>query len=109
MLVASAEIDVVRYRHLYPRALLTPFTDNVELTSADQRTYTDIAAAQQFKGFESVTVSFAPNVSPFDARVAKRAATDAPSPADATVGPAPEVAVAAVPGVLLDEVYEDLA
>lgn len=107
--VASAELDVVRYRHLYPRALLTPFTDNVELTAADQRTYTHIAAAQQFKGFESVTVSFAPNVSPFDARAAKRAVTDAPSPADATVSLAPEIAVAAVPGVLLDEVYEDLA
>ncbi len=86
VLVGSAEIDVVRYRHLYPRALLTPFTDNVELTSADQRTYTDIAAAQQFKGFESVTVSFTRNGSPFDARVAMPAVTDAPSPADATVG-----------------------
>ena len=89
VLVGSAEIDVVRYRHLYPRALLTPFTDNVELTSADQRTYTDIAAAQQFKGFESVTVSFTPNGSPFDARVAMRAVTDAPSPTDATVEPRP--------------------
>ena len=75
VLVGSAEIDVVRYRHLYPRALLTPFTDNVELTSADQRTYTDIAAAQQFKGFESVTVSFTRNGSPFDAPVAVPAVT----------------------------------
>ena len=58
-IVLSAEIDVVRYKRLYPRSLLTPFTDNVDLTRADRRTYTEIATAQQVKGFESVTVSFA--------------------------------------------------
>ena len=58
-IVFSAEIDVVRYKRLYPRSLLTPFTDNVELTRADRRTYTEIAAAQQYKEFETVTVSFA--------------------------------------------------
>ena len=57
-LVLSAELDVVRYKRLYPRSLLTPFTDNVELTLADRRTYTDIATAQQAKGFESVSVRF---------------------------------------------------
>jgi membrane protein len=56
--VLSAEVDVVRYKRLYPRSLLTPFTDNVDLTWADRRTYREIATAQQFKGFESVTVSF---------------------------------------------------
>ncbi|MFP3670962.1 hypothetical protein SB717_38420, partial [Priestia sp. SIMBA_032] len=30
--VLSAEINVVRKHRLYPRALLTPFTDNVDLT-----------------------------------------------------------------------------
>jgi len=62
--VFSAEIDVVRYKRLYPRSLLTPFTDNVELTSADRRTYSGIATAQQFKGFESVTVDFDSNGHP---------------------------------------------
>ena len=57
-IVMSAEIDVVHHKRLYPRSLLIPFTDNVELTWADRRTYTDIATAQQAKGFESVTVSF---------------------------------------------------
>jgi membrane protein len=57
-IVLSAEVDVVRYKRLYPRSLLTPFTDNVDLTWADRRTYREIATAQQFKGFESVTVSF---------------------------------------------------
>jgi YihY family inner membrane protein len=57
-IVFSAEIDVVRYKRLYPRSLLTPFTDNVELTGADRRTYTEIATAQRYKKFEKVTVSF---------------------------------------------------
>ena len=57
-IVFSAEIDVVRYKRLYPRSLLTPFTDDVELTGADRRTYTEIATAQQYKEFETVTVSF---------------------------------------------------
>ena len=57
--VLGAEINVVRAKHLYPRALLTPFTDNVDLTVADRRAYTDAAQAQQFKGFETVDVSYA--------------------------------------------------
>ena len=38
--------------------LLTPFTDNVDLTGADQRAYTDAATAQRHKEFESVDVTF---------------------------------------------------
>ena len=56
--VLSVEINVVRSKHLFPRALLTPFTDNVDLTRADQRAYTDAATAQRHKGFESVDVTF---------------------------------------------------
>ena len=41
-----------------PTALLTPFTDNVDLTRADRRAYTDAATAQRHKGFESVDVTF---------------------------------------------------
>ena len=55
---SSVEINVVRTKRLYPRALLTPFTDNVDLTGADQRAYTDAATAQRHKGFESVDVTF---------------------------------------------------
>jgi YihY family inner membrane protein len=57
-IVFGVEVNVVRVRKLYPRALLTPFTDNVDLTRADQDAYTDYAEAQQTKGFESVDVSF---------------------------------------------------
>lgn len=35
----SAEINVVLERRLWPRALLTPFTDDVELTAADEEVY----------------------------------------------------------------------
>lgn len=60
VVVFCAEIDVVRTRKLWPRALLTPFTDSVELTAADRRAYTSYATAQRHKGFEQVEVSFHP-------------------------------------------------
>ena len=56
--VFSAEINVVRAKRLYPRSLMTPFTDNVDLTAADRHAYTDAARAQQAKGFENVAVTF---------------------------------------------------
>jgi membrane protein len=58
--VVAAEINVVAQRKLWPRALLTPFTDNVELTSADKRSYTAYAEAERHKGFETVDVAFPP-------------------------------------------------
>jgi len=57
-MVVSAEINIVRVKGLYPRALLTPFTDNVDLTPADRRAYTDMARARRFKGFAKVMVEF---------------------------------------------------
>jgi membrane protein len=56
--VIGSEINVVRCKRLYPRALLTPFTDNVDLTDADRRAYLDAVSSQQFKGFQSVTVHY---------------------------------------------------
>ena len=58
VLVLCVEIDAVRVDHLYPRALLTPFTDDVELTSGDERVYADAARAQRAKGFQRVDVRF---------------------------------------------------
>jgi membrane protein len=52
------EVNVVLAKRLYPRALLTPFTDAVELTDADRRVYRESAQAQRHKGFEQVQVSF---------------------------------------------------
>lgn len=59
--VFTAEINVVRVHHLYPRALLTPFTDAVDLTHGDRKTYTRQAKAQRAKGFEHVDVTFRKN------------------------------------------------
>jgi membrane protein len=56
--VIGMEINVVRDRRLYPRALLTPFTDDVRLTDADRRAYDSYAKAQRHKGFEHVEVTF---------------------------------------------------
>ncbi|MBT0769150.1 YihY/virulence factor BrkB family protein [Kineosporia sp. J2-2] len=57
-LLICAEANVVRVRHLYPRTLLTPFTDDVDLTEADQRAYRSYARAQRTKDFEWVDVGF---------------------------------------------------
>ena len=59
MAVLAMEVNVVIARQLYPRALLAPFTDNVHLTRADRRAYTDYARMQRHKGFERVEVVFA--------------------------------------------------
>jgi uncharacterized BrkB/YihY/UPF0761 family membrane protein len=52
------EVNVVLAKRLYPRALLTPFTDAVQLTDADRRVYREYAQAQRHKGFEQVRVTF---------------------------------------------------
>jgi uncharacterized BrkB/YihY/UPF0761 family membrane protein len=60
MAILGIQINVVLAKRLYPRALLTPFTDAVDLTDADRRVYTEYAQAQRHKGFEQVTVTFDP-------------------------------------------------
>ena len=37
---------------------MSPFTDDVDLTGGDQKTYSDAAKAQRNKGFETIEVSF---------------------------------------------------
>jgi len=58
VLVLCVEVNVVRVDHLYPRALLTPFTDDVQLTPGDEQVYSDAARAQTAKGFQRVEVHF---------------------------------------------------
>lgn len=60
VVVVAAEISVVAHRRLWPRALLTPFTDRVQLTSADERAYTAYAESERHKGFEVIDVDFKP-------------------------------------------------
>lgn len=57
-LLLCAAANVVATDRLYPRALLTQFTDDVELTGADRRTYTGQAKAQRAKAFQHIDVTF---------------------------------------------------
>ena len=56
--VLSALKASTRTDRLWPRALLTPFTDNVELTAGDQRAYTSYASAERYKDYQHITVDF---------------------------------------------------
>jgi membrane protein len=56
--VLCVEINVVRVDRLWPRALLSPFTDDVDLTRGDEKVYTGAAKSQTAKGFEQVHVDF---------------------------------------------------
>jgi membrane protein len=56
--VICAEFDAVRAGQLWPRSLLSPFTDNAELTPADRRAYTSYAKTERHKSFETIDVSF---------------------------------------------------
>ncbi len=58
ILVLSVEINVVRVKELYPRALLAPFTEDTELTGADEQSFTDQAEATKAKESEDVEVTF---------------------------------------------------
>lgn len=64
--VFSMELNVVRAERLWPRALLTPFTDHVDLTRADEQTYAWQARTQRAKGFEKVDVRYSRHRSPED-------------------------------------------
>lgn len=56
--VLCAEVNVVRVDRLHPRALLAPFTDNVELADGDRRTFTDQAQAQRASTHQNIHVTF---------------------------------------------------
>lgn len=56
--ILGLETNVVLGKRLYPRALLTPFTDAVKLTEADRKVYREAAKAQRHKGFERIDVTF---------------------------------------------------
>jgi membrane protein len=60
VVLLCVEINVVRVSRMHPRSLLTPFTDNVILTTGDRRAYSRQAKAQRSKGFEHVDVHFDP-------------------------------------------------
>ncbi|MFR0355841.1 YihY/virulence factor BrkB family protein [Streptomyces sediminimaris] len=62
--VMAAEAGAVQVMRLWPRSLLTPFTDRVHLSAADRRAYRSYAATEAFKGFQKVRVRFDPPPDP---------------------------------------------
>ncbi|NMN99542.1 YihY/virulence factor BrkB family protein [Antrihabitans stalactiti] len=58
VVVWSVEINVVRVDRLYPRALLAPFTDNVDLAVGDKRAFRDFAQAQRAHLQQDIHVTF---------------------------------------------------
>ncbi|MEZ0577637.1 YihY/virulence factor BrkB family protein [Nocardioides sp. MH1] len=56
--VLGIEVNVVLAEKLWPRALLTPFTDRVDLTDADRKAYAMYAQSMRHKGFQTVAVRF---------------------------------------------------
>jgi YihY family inner membrane protein len=58
VIVMCAEYSVVRAKKLWPRSLLTPFTDNVRLTEGDRRAYASYPLTEKHKEFETVEVDF---------------------------------------------------
>ncbi|MFF9127568.1 YihY/virulence factor BrkB family protein [Streptomyces sp. NPDC014889] len=62
--ITAAEVGAVRVMRLWPRSLLTPFTDRVHLTPADRRAYRSYAATEAFKGFQKIRVRFEPPPEP---------------------------------------------
>jgi YihY family inner membrane protein len=100
VVVLAMELNAVRAGRLYPRALLTPFTDDVELTDSDRRAYTSYAKAEQFKSFQQVDVTFT------DVPDQQRPASDPPSVAPdvgrdptAAADPAPPAEAVADPSI----------
>lgn len=78
MAVLAMEVNVVLGKRLWPRALLTPFTDHVVLTDADRRAYAGYARMQRHKGFETVDVRW--SASPREAEKDDRDEVDDQAP-----------------------------
>ena len=58
LVVLAVEVNVVRVKRLWPRALLGPFTSSVPLTDADVQTYRDATTSTRIKDYQEVEVTF---------------------------------------------------
>jgi membrane protein len=56
--VMCAEFNAVRAGHLWPRSLRAVFTDNADLTPADERAYASYVTTERHKTCEHIDVSF---------------------------------------------------
>lgn len=62
VLVVSAEINVVAARRLWPRSLLSLWTDTTDLTDADRAAYEAYTHIERYKSFQQIVVNFRPGV-----------------------------------------------
>jgi membrane protein len=62
--IMCAEFNAVRAGQLWPRSLLSPFTDSPDLTPADRRAYTWYAQTERHKSFQKIEVSFGEHACP---------------------------------------------
>ncbi|WP_129310804.1 YihY/virulence factor BrkB family protein [Streptomyces sp. L2] len=62
--LTAAEVDSVRIMRLWPRSLMTPFTDRVHLSAGDRRAYRSYVTTEAFKGFQKISVHFDPPPNP---------------------------------------------
>src|ERR1700729_3675549 len=85
--VICAEFNAVRAGQLWPRALLTPFTDNVELTPADQRAYISYAKTERHKSFENIDVTLGQRPAPGNSEVGHKFPCARPEPPAADARP----------------------
>lgn len=92
IIVISMEINAVWALRLWPRALLTPFTDNVQLTDADVRAYSGLAQTTRLKGFQQIDIGFdkPPEPEPAVEVEDETGHEDVPLPLDFGDGTAPE-------------------
>ncbi len=56
--IMCAEVNVVLSGCLHPRALLTPFSERVNLTDGDRAAYASYATAQRHKEYQKVDITF---------------------------------------------------
>jgi membrane protein len=56
--IMCAEVNVVRSAGFHPRALLTPFSERVNLTDGDRAAYSSYATAQRHKEYQKVDITF---------------------------------------------------
>lgn len=66
VVMISAEVNVVRHRHLWPRSLKSPFTDRMTPTTADLAAYDSYARSPRFKSWQAIYVTFDPPLLPGD-------------------------------------------
>lgn len=78
-------------RAVWTRNLLTPFTDNVRLITADRRVYASYAVTERHKGFENINVGFdqRPDTTPPPKRSGAGGDRPGDSGRDGTTRPAP--------------------